>query len=162
MVVYPRWRGELDRTASVVSSGSGLSPLARGTPVFANLWTSAIRFIPAGAGNTYKTRTHPPRGAVYPRWRGEHTPAALDLKKGRGLSPLARGTRRDYSKEDAGDRFIPAGAGNTRRWHRQTPVLSVYPRWRGEHYRDRFWNLQRGGLSPLARGTPHHQHPFQN
>ena len=101
MVVYPRWRGELDRTASVVSSGSGLSPLARGTPVFANLWTIAIR-------------------------------------------------------------FIPAGAGNTRRWHRQTPVLSVYPRWRGEHYRDRFWNLQRGGLSPLARGTPHHQHPFQN
>ncbi len=84
MVVYPRWRGELDRTASVVSSGSGLSPLARGTPVFANLWTIAIRFIPAGAGNTYKTRTHPPRGAVYPRWRGEHTPAALDLKKGRG------------------------------------------------------------------------------
>ncbi|QAZ70766.1 hypothetical protein FORC82_1075 [Escherichia coli] len=53
MVVYPRWRGELDRTASVVSSGSGLSPLARGTPVFANLWTIAIRFIPAGAGNTH-------------------------------------------------------------------------------------------------------------
>ena len=207
---------------------SGLSPLARGTLHGFGFLFDGRRFIPAGAGNTYKTRTHPPRGAVYPRWRGEHTPAALDLKKGCGLSPLARGTRRDYSKEDAGDRFIPAGAGNTgsvcgsiaggagntvdgeffiagapvyprwrgehhketilrfvqvglsplargtllqcqqsfpdcrfipagagntRRWHRQTPVLSVYPRWRGEHYRDRFWNLQRGGLSPLARGT---------
>ncbi len=214
MVVYPRWRGELDRTASVVSSGSGLSPLARGTLHGFGFLFDGRRFIPAGAGNTYKTRTHPPRGAVYPRWRGEHTPAALDLKKGRGLSPLARGTLHGYASSQrrsrfipagAGNtprlfkrgrrgsvyprwrgehhketilrfvqvglsplargtllqcqqsfpdcRFIPAGAGNTRRWHRQTPVLSVYPRWRGEHYRDRFWNLQRGGLSPLARGT---------
>ncbi|EOW12767.1 hypothetical protein A1WQ_03730 [Escherichia coli KTE103] len=153
MVVYPRWRGELDRTASVVSSGSGLSPLARGTPVFANLWTIAIRFIPAGAGNTPRLFKRGRRGSVYPRWRGEHLFSQIYGLLLFGLSPLARGTRRDYSKEDAGDRFIPAGAGNTRRWHRQTPVLSVYPRWRGEHYRDRFWNLQRGGLSPLARGT---------
>ncbi len=72
MVVYPRWRGELDRTASVVSSGSGLSPLARGTPVFANLWTIAIRFIPAGAGKHGRTEYK----AVYLL----------------GLSPLARGT----------------------------------------------------------------------
>ncbi len=73
MVVYPRWRGELDRTASVVSSGSGLSPLARGTPVFANLWTIAIRFIPAGAGNTGARNTKPCICSVYPRWRGEHS-----------------------------------------------------------------------------------------
>ena len=71
--------------------------------------------------------------AVYPRWRGEHTPAALDLKKGRGLSPLARGTRRDYSKEDAGDRFIPAGAGNTGSVCGSIAGGAVYPRWRGEH-----------------------------
>ncbi len=73
MVVYPRWRGELDRTASVVSSGSGLSPLARGTPVFANLWTIAIRFIPAGAGNTLMWIILILWAAVYPRWRGEHS-----------------------------------------------------------------------------------------
>ena len=73
MVVYPRWRGELDRTASVVSSGSGLSPLARGTPVFANLWTIAIRFIPAGAGNTYILKRLLNHKTVYPRWRGEHS-----------------------------------------------------------------------------------------
>ncbi|KDY71030.1 hypothetical protein AC30_3277 [Escherichia coli 3-020-07_S3_C2] len=73
MVVYPRWRGELDRTASVVSSGSGLSPLARGTPVFANLWTIAIRFIPAGAGNTLRLFAIARFLPVYPRWRGEHS-----------------------------------------------------------------------------------------
>ena len=152
---------------SVNAANTGLSPLARGTLPYRLPDIIFLRFIPAGAGNTYKTRTHPPRGAVYPRWRGEHTPAALDLKKGRGLSPLARGTRRDYSKEDAGDRFIPAGAGNTGSVCGSIAGgagntvdgeffiagAPVYPRWRGEHYRDRFWNLQRGGLSPLARGT---------
>ena len=154
MVVYPRWRGELDRTASVVSSGSGLSPLARGTPVFANLWTIAIRFIPAGAGNTYKTRTHPPRGAVYPRWRGEHTPAALDLKKGRGLSPLARGTLHGYASSQRRSRFIPAGAGNTPRLFKRGRRGSVYPRWRGEHRGKKLMLRKTNGLSPLARGTP--------
>ncbi|CAD5527870.1 Domain of uncharacterised function (DUF2825) [Escherichia coli] len=212
--VYPRWRGEHCMALASSLTDAGLSPLARGTHISEQKTKPQPRFIPAGAGNTYKTRTHPPRGAVYPRWRGEHTPAALDLKKGRGLSPLARGTLHGYASSQrrsrfipagAGNtprlfkrgrrgsvyprwrgehhketilrfvqvglsplargtllqcqqsfpdcRFIPAGAGNTRRWHRQTPVLSVYPRWRGEHYRDRFWNLQRGGLSPLARGT---------
>ena len=92
MVVYPRWRGELDRTASVVSSGSGLSPLARGTPVFANLWTIAIRFIPAGAGNTGARNTKPCICSVYPRWRGEHGRTEYKAVYLLGLSPLARGT----------------------------------------------------------------------
>ncbi len=92
MVVYPRWRGELDRTASVVSSGSGLSPLARGTPVFANLWTIAIRFIPAGAGNTIEIVFGIYSEAVYPRWRGEHTDQVTRRPCPSGLSPLARGT----------------------------------------------------------------------
>ena len=134
MVVYPRWRGELDRTASVVSSGSGLSPLARGTPVFANLWTIAIRFIPAGAGNTCCSSWWSAAIAVYPRWRGEHNVRLSPLCVVAGLSPLARGTRRDYSKEDAGDRFIPAGAGNTFKYVYLLIAIS--------------------GLSPLARGTP--------
>ncbi len=113
MVVYPRWRGELDRTASVVSSGSGLSPLARGTPVFANLWTIAIRFIPAGAGNTGARNTKPCICSVYPRWRGEHWLCNSSTHDHVGLSPLARGTRGCSVFHYAG-------------W-------PVYPRWRGEH-----------------------------
>ncbi len=155
MVVYPRWRGELDRTASVVSSGSGLSPLARGTPVFANLWTIAIRFIPAGAGNTGARNTKPCICSVYPRWRGEHEMLVSVNAANTGLSPLARGTHYAFLRLPGFCRFIPAGAGNThmirraRRWH------SVYPRWRGEHrITPRFLPRQRG-LSPLARGTLH-------
>ena len=77
----------------------------------------------------------------------------MDLKKGRGLSPLARGTRRDYSKEDAGDRFIPAGAGNTGSVCGSIAGGAVYPRWRGEHPPLAPSNSGTVGLSPLARGT---------
>ena len=133
MVVYPRWRGELDRTASVVSSGSGLSPLARGTPVFANLWTIAIRFIPAGAGNTGARNTKPCICSVYPRWRGEHWLCNSSTHDHVGLSPLARGTRVSANPEEIEPRFIPAGAGNTESRPAFYRVSAVYPRWRGEH-----------------------------
>ena len=133
MVVYPRWRGELDRTASVVSSGSGLSPLARGTPVFANLWTIAIRFIPAGAGNTKCWWALMPQTQVYPRWRGEHISSRTRASFRLGLSPLARGTHTPLSNS--------------------CDLPTVYPRWRGEHYRTDCRILFFCGLSPLARGT---------
>ena len=133
MVVYPRWRGELDRTASVVSSGSGLSPLARGTPVFANLWTIAIRFIPAGAGNTGARNTKPCICSVYPRWRGEHPPLAPSNSGTVGLSPLARGTHVANRLIIIYFRFIPAGAGNTIEIVFGIYSEAVYPRWRGEH-----------------------------
>ncbi len=133
MVVYPRWRGELDRTASVVSSGSGLSPLARGTPVFANLWTIAIRFIPAGAGNTGSATAAPMTTSVYPRWRGEHACRQIPRKQNPGLSPLARGTLHEPKFQGWDSRFIPAGAGNTYILKRLLNHKTVYPRWRGEH-----------------------------
>ena len=134
MVVYPRWRGELDRTASVVSSGSGLSPLARGTPVFANLWTIAIRFIPAGAGNTLFVARRLMSISVYPRWRGEHAVQNFLKRFNCGLSPLARGTHTPLSNS--------------------CDLPTVYPRWRGEHFYSVNNRSLIVGLSPLARGTP--------
>ena len=91
---------------SVNAANTGLSPLARGTHISEQKTKPQPRFIPAGAGNTYKTRTHPPRGAgntieivfgiyseaVYPRWRGEHNEYWSSILMRRGLSPLARGT----------------------------------------------------------------------
>ena len=50
-----------------------------------------------------------------------------------GLSPLARGTHTDGDVSAEGDRFIPAGAGNTQSAFVQEFRASVYPRWRGEH-----------------------------
>ena len=50
--VYPRWRGEHGMIAGVGRLGTGLSPLARGTPPVSVSLTLSRRFIPAGAGNT--------------------------------------------------------------------------------------------------------------
>ena len=52
MVVYPRWRGELDATDQAGSPENGLSPLARGTPAVISWNVLPDRFIPAGAGNS--------------------------------------------------------------------------------------------------------------
>ena len=51
----------------------GLSPLARGTRDKRRVRASCQRFIPAGAGNTPARLLVARPGAVYPRWRGEHT-----------------------------------------------------------------------------------------
>ena len=112
---------------------SGLSPLARGTPALFAALSLVARFIPAGAGNTVDGEFFIAGAPVYPRWRGEHSAYFRRKPYEYGLSPLARGTPRQKVNAAKNERFIPAGAGNTRRWHRQTPVLSVYPRWRGEH-----------------------------
>ena len=113
MVVYPRWRGELDRTASVVSSGSGLSPLARGALREEYLQHPQERFIPAGAGSSLRFFVRPGLVPVYPRWRGEHGVSPAFSCISRGLSPLARGTHRPHYRHYGKSRFIPAGAGNT-------------------------------------------------
>ena len=90
--VYPRWRGELRNVWARGLERAGLSPLARGTPASPADVVNRRRFIPAGAGNSYRLIVNVPLLAVYPRWRGE-----LSSMKNRrnvllGLSPLARGT----------------------------------------------------------------------
>ena len=50
--VYPRWRGEHAFIERGKAANTGLSPLARGTPITAAMDALRPRFIPAGAGNT--------------------------------------------------------------------------------------------------------------
>ncbi len=72
----------------------GSSPLARGTQHPLRQSVRAVRFIPAGAGNTVVTSGTKPSISVHPRWRGEHSrDEALAHMEG-GSSPLARGTLR--------------------------------------------------------------------
>ena len=71
--VYPRWRGEHVTDQLKKNFPNGLSPLARGTLTWIRNPSQALRFIPAGAGNTVTQEKKRLAQAVYPRWRGEHT-----------------------------------------------------------------------------------------
>ena len=90
--VYPRWRGEHAPCNLCAADSAGLSPLARGTRKLRRPAPAARRFIPAGAGNTTGKNLPTATGAVYPRWRGEHSIFTKFLARWGGLSPLARGT----------------------------------------------------------------------
>ena len=151
--VYPRWRGEHAIVDGTRDLPVGLSPLARGTRTLSARRKSSSRFIPAGAGNTPEFRPANSRTAVYPRWRGEHVEQLSGVAANIGLSPLARGTRSEKHGCTDSDRFIPAGAGNTRPAPERCPWHSVYPRWRGEHGLYQRGGKARPGLSPLTRGT---------
>ncbi len=152
--VYPRWRGEHDKSLTKNNSTPGLSPLARGTHHYFGKSVIKNRFIPAGAGNTAPLKICTKAIAVYPRWRGEHYFCNAQRYSRIGLSPLARGTLAKQTSGYAWCRFIPAGAGNTRSGGFVLPATPVYPRWRGEHLRLNSEQAIGVGLSPLARGTP--------
>jgi len=131
--VYPRWRGEHKQLRSLSGRFAGLSPLARGTRGGKAWMYEEARFIPAGAGNTsfgFWVINYTP---VYPRWRGEHANKEDVGRYFGGLSPLARGTRPRRASRSSAQRFIPAGAGNTKRFQVIHNQCAVYPRWRGEH-----------------------------
>ena len=151
--VYPRWRGEHGSKSNAVQLYAGLSPLARGTLVDGFPPVFAIRFIPAGAGNTSPAFHLRVIRAVYPRWRGEHPLRESRCGFNIGLSPLARGTRTRSPASRISRRFIPAGAGNTHANPAPKSPPSVYPRWRGEHTATAAKSKAHYGLSPLARGT---------
>ncbi len=154
--VYPRWRGEHDKSLTKNNSTPGLSPLARGTHHYFGKSVIKNRFIPAGAGNTYRSNGRNTEFSVYPRWRGEHFTTIGGHATAHGLSPLARGTQIWGAPLMKSKRFIPAGAGNTAADSRAGHHRPVYPRWRGEHQLSDVSLAWRHGLSPLARGTPVH------
>ncbi len=130
--VYPRWRGELDSKPVTRTHQPGLSPLARGTHVTRHWTAETTRFIPAGAGNSSSSLPNPSVVTVYPRWRGELMGLKDASPSGGGLSPLARGTHRSYTRSSNAARFIPAGAGNSTHLPLSPGRGTVYPRWRGE------------------------------
>ncbi len=151
--VHPRWRGEHYVSATGLTTDAGSSPLARGTRRYQRGQYAGLRFIPAGAGNTFRHRGKGQTHTVHPRWRGEHEAISLRTCSSYGSSPLARGTRRHRAAVVGPARFIPAGAGNTRPGPGQPDPMAVHPRWRGEHSSGCCSCRAAGGSSPLARGT---------
>ena len=68
-------------------------------------------------------------------------------------SPRMRGTRERAGRMDRPRRFIPAHAGNTRRFSQPRGRTTVHPRACGEHFGTTIWETFAPGSSPRMRGT---------
>ena len=71
-----------------------------------------------------------------------------------GSSPQARGAQLEHPRQRPSERFIPAGAGNTRGRTAPRSGRAVHPCRRGEHRSGAGRHVLAAGSSPQARGTP--------
>ena len=132
-----------------------------------------VRFIPAGAGNTYKARGGCFALSVHPRGCGEYLLHEVTLHRGPGSSPRVRGIlpALEYGPEYAGSsprvrgilltplgvlfegRFIPAGAGNTKGKQVGPLPHPVHPRGCGEYDRTLGGLLNEKRFIPAGAGN---------
>ena len=161
--VHPRVCGEHCLSMTTSRAGCGSSPRLRGTLRLNLHCAIVVRFIPASAGNTNTALAHWHCVAVHPRVCGEHFEHGYNLAKDYGSSPRLRGTLQRLQPGDAGRRFIPASAGNTRGRTLPATRSTVHPRVCGEHFSPVTSPRTSGGSSPRLRGTPisprHHTCP---
>ena len=151
---HPRSRGEHMRSLMPLSSSSGSSPLARGTPRNGYPEDRRCGLIPARAGNTTHKELELDPAKAHPRSRGEHSTCFSASPSNSGSSPLARGTLATDNEVTNALGLIPARAGNTLWPPVMTGRLRAHPRSRGEHSIPACVSSSIPGSSPLARGTP--------
>ena len=156
--VHPRGRGEQRDQTALRGVDAGSSPRVRGTGKRLGSTRRRRRFIPAGAGNRSCPRWRPRPSAVHPRGCGEQPTFNLAGDLGGGSSPRVRGTADVHALARRADRFIPAGAGNSRFAGVQRDVDAVHPRGCGEQGRLKFSAKHNAGSSPRVRGTAFRNH----
>ena len=89
----------------------GLSPRVRGNPYTITECTDLFGSIPACAGEPRYFSQLADKHEVYPRVCGGTSTGALYCLTVPGLSPRVRGNRANFGLDPAGDRSIPACAG---------------------------------------------------
>ena len=94
---HPRRRGELSFKRVSISSTSGSSPQARGTPVEGSESLKEGRIIPAGAGNSWPQRNRRSPRTDHPRRRGELLLLSISLLQDHRIIPAGAGNSRCYA-----------------------------------------------------------------
>ena len=111
--VYPRPRGEYYGPQAQPAGVQGLPPPTRGIPIASMSASGKRGSTPAHAGNTINRLETSPVWAVYPRPRGEYSPAANEHIHNHGLPPPTRGIPAGVINQGERGRSTPAHAGNT-------------------------------------------------
>ena len=151
--VYPRTRGETNRSDGVPARYRGLSPHARGNRQEHLLPGPLAGSIPARAGKPRRGEAKMARYRVYPRTRGETSGCFPAASCRSGLSPHARGNQSVRFKVFLLCGSIPARAGKPTVNRSSMGASRVYPRTRGETPSAARGLVSAGGLSPHARGN---------
>ncbi len=151
--VHPRGCGEQLIGQRCVLLELGSSPRVRGTGHLHRVPDDAVRFIPAGAGNSHRHIREHRNTPVHPRGCGEQTNGLPMGQNHRGSSPRVRGTVERHELQRLCDRFIPAGAGNRAGRRRRRCSNSVHPRGCGEQSTPGLVGGACAGSSPRVRGT---------
>ena len=113
---------------------------------------SALRIIPALAGNTATHNDNAQTSEDHPRSRGEYAPCRGCCPAVWGSSPLSRGIQGSMVRITGGARIIPALAGNTYGCYLVPGLGRDHPRSRGEYWKRNLPPVESLGSSPLSRG----------
>ena len=151
--VHPRTCGEHVVLEALTPGLFGSSPHMRGTQIHPRHPQPIDRFIPAHAGNTAPKNARRISHPVHPRTCGEHCQILDEFRSMAGSSPHMRGTLRVRGRRRRRGRFIPAHAGNTRRFAPPPLFKTVHPRTCGEHSTEKDKGPEGPGSSPHMRGT---------
>ena len=151
--VHPRVCGEQGHSVFVPWSAFGSSPRVRGTARRPRQSGTAIRFIPACAGNRLAKDCGQVRKSVHPRVCGEQTILFSLFVRKNGSSPRVRGTAHRRQPRQHRLRFIPACAGNSWYCGKRRRRGTVHPRVCGEQTLSAPSIAVSVGSSPRVRGT---------
>ena len=132
LTVHPRVCGERRVFHPSLACSDGSSPRMRGTRTYDEVFMRMTRFIPAYAGNAALRANYAAGRSVHPRVCGERELARLMGFPDTGSSPRMRGTLASNQFRPAGQRFIPAYAGNASVIDRFRMLPAVHPRVCGE------------------------------
>ncbi len=126
--VYPRVCGGTWPLMPPIVKPNGLSPRVRGNLCDVLVHRLGHRSIPACAGEPCPARPLGHCRRVYPRVCGGTANARLIAASPDGLSPRVRGNLRLGLEHNAGQRSIPACAGEPRPQASRRGRVQVYPR----------------------------------
>ena len=161
IAVHPRVCGELLAAARLTTHLTGSSPRVRGTPRRGARGLRRERFIPACAGNSYRSSSVSAAAPVHPRVCGELFGGSFIEGARYGSSPRVRGTPAGGAGGGRAVRFIPACAGNSSAPPASKVGKPVHPRVCGEL--EPLWRLSAAGngSSPRVRGTRYGARPWR-
>ena len=150
---YPRSHGATFLRWRRCLCGGGLSPLARGNPRKPLPNRRARGPIPARTGQPAFACWNAMLWWAYPRSHGATALRFFLAGRAGGLSPLARGNQKLLGALAGLKGPIPARTGQPQSWRPRRPAKAAYPRSHGATFFSRAWQVERRGLSPLARGN---------